>query len=117
MRRVGFALVCLPVVLLVSCVDRSDDHGRSEPVPETCREPSRLMALDAQVDQFVYPQYMERYQAGTLVYQPRTGRFYRCKDDPYTKFCRTLGAYHRFEPGLGSNWVAAWDIVPVNERN
>ncbi|BEO41527.1 GlcNAc-binding protein A [Serratia marcescens] len=56
--------------------------------------------------QFVYPQGLGDYQAGTVVLQPKTDKTYECKPFPYSGWCN-IGSHH-YEPGEGSNWQDAW---------
>lgn len=55
---------------------------------------------------FVYPQGIANYKAGTLVLQPEDGKVYECKPFPYSGWC-TIKSHH-YVPGVGSNWSDAW---------
>jgi N-acetylglucosamine-binding protein A len=59
--------------------------------------------------QYVFPNGLASYKAGTLVLQPKTNRIYECKPWPYSGYCPqwTAGST-QFEPGVGSNWRDAW---------
>lgn len=58
---------------------------------------------------FVFPDGLKSYKAGTVVLQPEDGMTYECKPFPYSGYCIqwTQGA-RQFEPGVGSNWKDAW---------
>lgn len=58
---------------------------------------------------FVFPEGLKEYKAGTTVLQPKDGNTYECKIFPYSGFCSQWGANATgFEPGVGSNWQDAW---------
>lgn len=58
---------------------------------------------------YVFPQSLKKYKAGTLVFQPRTHKIYKCKPAPFAGYCvqwsKTATAY---EPGYGFAWKEAW---------
>lgn len=56
--------------------------------------------------EFVYPQGLGDYQAGTVVLQPKTDKTYECKPFPYSGWCNINS--HHYVPGEGSNWQDAW---------
>jgi N-acetylglucosamine-binding protein A len=59
--------------------------------------------------QYVFPNGLASYKAGTLVLQPKTNRIYECKPWPYAGYCAQWNAgATQFEPGVGSNWRDAW---------
>jgi len=58
---------------------------------------------------YVFPQNLSQYKAGTRVLQPRDGRVYECKPWPYSGYCQQWSAgSNQFEPGIGSAWSSAW---------
>lgn len=58
---------------------------------------------------FVFPQGLQDYVAGTTVLQPKTGKIYQCKPFPYSGYCRQwTTAATAFEPGVGASWTMAW---------
>jgi N-acetylglucosamine-binding protein A len=58
---------------------------------------------------FVFPQGLQDYVAGTTVLQPKTGKIYQCKPFPYSGYCRQwTTAAIAFEPGVGTSWTMAW---------
>ncbi|ABE54318.1 chitin-binding, domain 3 [Shewanella denitrificans OS217] len=58
---------------------------------------------------FVFPQGLQDYVAGTTVLQPKTGKIYQCKPFPYSGYCRQwTTAATAFEPGVGTSWTMAW---------
>ncbi len=62
---------------------------------------------------YVFPNNLSSYKAGTKVFQSKTGNVYQCKPFPYSGYCVqwSTGAT-QFEPGVGSHWQEAW--VKVN---
>ena len=60
--------------------------------------------------QYVFPNSLSSYKAGTVVLQNKNGKTYRCKPFPYSGYCKqyTDSATH-YEPGVGSHWTMAWE--------
>ncbi|MBW8184096.1 N-acetylglucosamine-binding protein GbpA [Shewanella nanhaiensis] len=58
---------------------------------------------------YVFPQGIVDYQAGTTVFQPKNGKTYQCKPFPYSGYCiQWSETATGFEPGVGSDWGLAW---------
>ncbi len=58
---------------------------------------------------FVFPEGLSSYVAGTKVLQPKTGKVYQCKPWPYSGYCVQWSATATgFEPGVGASWALAW---------
>ncbi|WP_065187889.1 N-acetylglucosamine-binding protein GbpA [Shewanella woodyi] len=58
---------------------------------------------------YVFPQGIADYQAGTTVFQPKDGKTYQCKPFPYSGYCiQWSETATGFEPGVGSDWGLAW---------
>ncbi len=58
---------------------------------------------------FIFPDNITSYKAGTVVLQPKNGKTYECKPFPYSGFCVQWSKYAtQFEPGVGSDWQEAW---------
>lgn len=59
--------------------------------------------------EFVFPESLSSYKAGTKVLQPKNGKVYECKAFPNSGFCvqYSTGA-NQYEPGFGSDWNMAW---------
>ena len=58
---------------------------------------------------YLFPQNLNQYQAGTRVLQSRNGRVYECKPWPYSGYCKQWSAgSNQFEPGVGTAWTSAW---------
>lgn len=55
--------------------------------------------------QYVYPQNISQYKAGTRV-KGKDGNIYECKPFPYAGWCK--GAAWAYAPGVGTNWADAW---------
>lgn len=55
--------------------------------------------------QYVYPQNISQYKAGTRV-KGKDGNIYECKPFPYAGWCK--GAAWAYSPGDGVNWADAW---------
>jgi predicted carbohydrate-binding protein with CBM5 and CBM33 domain len=59
--------------------------------------------------QFVFPNDIKSYTAGTKVLQPKNGKVYQCKPFPYSGYCvQWATTATHYEPGVGSNWQDAW---------
>ncbi|MGL4250264.1 MAG: N-acetylglucosamine-binding protein GbpA [Aeromonas sp.] len=62
--------------------------------------------------QFVFPNDLKSYTAGTKVLHPKSGKVYQCKPFPYSGYCIQWSASaNQYEPGVGSDWQQAWDEV------
>jgi predicted carbohydrate-binding protein with CBM5 and CBM33 domain len=58
---------------------------------------------------YVFPQNLSQYRAGTRVLQSRDGRIYECKPWPYSGYCvQWSSSANQFEPGIGFAWPQAW---------
>ncbi|WP_258406001.1 hypothetical protein [Shewanella acanthi] len=58
---------------------------------------------------FVFPEGLSSYVAGTKVLQLKTGKVYQCKPWPYSAYCVQWSATATgFELGVGANWALAW---------
>ncbi|MDZ3994226.1 N-acetylglucosamine-binding protein GbpA [Pseudomonas sp. Teo4] len=58
---------------------------------------------------YVYPQSINNYKAGTRVLQPKTGEVFECKPFPAEGWCGIYSqSANHYEPGTGSNWQDAW---------
>ena len=58
---------------------------------------------------FVFPESLSSYQAGTKVLQPKNGKVYECQPFPNSGYCVQYSANAaQFEPGTGSHWNMAW---------
>ncbi|MGL6411363.1 N-acetylglucosamine-binding protein GbpA [Aeromonas veronii] len=61
---------------------------------------------------FVFPNSLKSYAAGTKVQQPKNGKVYQCKPFPYSGYCQQwTTTATQYEPGIGSHWQMAWDEV------
>lgn len=59
--------------------------------------------------QYVFPDRLSSYTAGTRVLQSKDGRVYECRPFPYSGFCvQWSPGATQFEPGVGSDWQQAW---------
>jgi N-acetylglucosamine-binding protein A len=67
------------------------------------------IVIDPVGAQYVFPNGLASYKAGTRVLQPKNNRVYECKPFPYSGYCSqwTAGST-QFEPGVGSSWELAW---------
>ncbi|MDP4572966.1 N-acetylglucosamine-binding protein GbpA [Pseudomonas sp. LPH60] len=72
------------------------------------QKPENPADVSAQYD-YVFPQGLQSYKAGTLVLQPKDGQVYECKPLPFSSYCKqfTTGM-NVFEPGVGSSWEWGW---------
>lgn len=58
---------------------------------------------------FVFPESLASYKAGTTVLQPKNGKVYECQPFPNSGYCLQYSAdATQFEPGVGSHWNMAW---------
>ncbi|NRR32699.1 N-acetylglucosamine-binding protein GbpA [Oxalobacteraceae bacterium] len=58
---------------------------------------------------YVFPQSLGSYKAGSRVLQTKNGKVYTCKPFPYSGYCQQWSVNAtQFEPGVGSNWQDAW---------
>ncbi|MFG1174496.1 N-acetylglucosamine-binding protein GbpA [Erwiniaceae bacterium CAU 1747] len=58
---------------------------------------------------YVFPNDLSKYTAGTTVLQPKNGKVYQCKPFPYSGYCiQWNSGSTNYEPGVGTNWQDAW---------
>ena len=63
----------------------------------------------AQEYDFVYPEGIAGYKAGTLVLQPKNDKVYECQPFPNSGYCIQYNPNaNGFEPGVGASWNMAW---------
>lgn len=61
---------------------------------------------------FVFPEGLSEYTAGTKVLQPKTNEVFECKPFPESGYCKQyLPTANGFEPGIGAHWHMAWDKI------
>lgn len=89
--------------------------GRGGQPPVTIQKTQTLSVLAEEKPapqgnyQFVFPNGLSQYRAGTLVLNPKTGRVYECRPWPYNGYCvQWSEGSNQFEPGIGSAWSEAW---------
>jgi len=59
---------------------------------------------------FVFPEGISDYTAGTKVLQPKTDEVFECKPFPASGYCKQYSpTANGFEPGVGASWQSAWD--------
>ncbi|WP_323155965.1 N-acetylglucosamine-binding protein GbpA [Pseudomonas alvandae] len=59
---------------------------------------------------FVFPEGISDYTAGTKVLQPKTDEVFACKPFPASGYCKQYSpTANGFEPGVGASWQSAWD--------
>ncbi|AXA56081.1 N-acetylglucosamine-binding protein GbpA [Pseudomonas thivervalensis] len=59
---------------------------------------------------FVFPEGISDYTAGTKVLQPKTDEVFECKPFPASGYCKQYSSTaNGFEPGVGASWQLAWD--------
>ncbi|WP_162629281.1 DUF6701 domain-containing protein [Moritella yayanosii] len=60
---------------------------------------------------YVFPQSLASYVAGTTVLQPKDSKVYECRKPPNNGFCvQWSEGSNQFEPGVGSDWQMAWTL-------
>ncbi|MBD9459905.1 N-acetylglucosamine-binding protein GbpA [Pseudomonas sp. PDM05] len=79
----------------------------------TSRQSSAPLTLtgtgESQKYDFVFPEQLKSYKAGTLVLQPKNGKVYECKPGSVAGWCTIwTPSATQYEPGSGSNWEDAW---------
>ncbi|WP_454780542.1 lytic polysaccharide monooxygenase [Legionella sp. WA2022007384] len=63
---------------------------------------------NSQVD-YVYPDGINNYKAGTIVMGRTDHKRYQCKPWPYSGWCTQAPLY--YEPGVGLAWKDAWNLL------
>ncbi|MDP2633813.1 MULTISPECIES: N-acetylglucosamine-binding protein GbpA [unclassified Pseudoalteromonas] len=59
--------------------------------------------------EFIFPESLARYKAGTVVLQPKNNKVYQCKPWPYNGYCvQWSQTANQYEPGVGLYWNMAW---------
>ncbi|MHC8404629.1 N-acetylglucosamine-binding protein GbpA [Pseudomonas sp. TMB3-21] len=59
---------------------------------------------------FVFPEGVSEYTAGTKVLQPKTNEVFECKPFPESGYCKQYTpTANGFEPGVGAHWHMAWN--------
>ncbi|WP_160105279.1 N-acetylglucosamine-binding protein GbpA [Pseudomonas izuensis] len=61
---------------------------------------------------FVFPEGLSDYKAGTKVLQPKTNEVFECKPLQASGYCKQYSpTANGFEPGVGAHWHMAWDKI------
>jgi chitin-binding protein len=59
---------------------------------------------------FVFPEGISGYTAGTKVLQPKTNEVFECKPFPESGYCKQYSpTANGYEPGVGAHWHMAWN--------
>ena len=59
---------------------------------------------------FVFPEGISDYTAGTKVLQPKTNEVFECKPFPESGYCKQYSpTANGYEPGVGAHWHMAWN--------
>ena len=74
-------------------------------------QPANMTGEGAGADyDFVFPEGISEYTAGTKVLQPKTNEVFECKPFPESGYCKQYSPTATgFEPGVGAHWHMAWD--------
>lgn len=74
-------------------------------------QPTNMTGEGAGVEHdFVFPEGLGEYTAGTKVLQPKTNEVFECKPFPESGYCKQYSpTANGFEPGVGAHWHMAWD--------
>lgn len=74
-------------------------------------QPTNMTGEGAGVEHdFVFPEGISGYTAGTKVLQPKTNEVFECKPFPASGYCKQYSpTANGFEPGVGEHWHMAWD--------
>lgn len=87
------------------------DHASQEVLMEDFKVKLAAPVSAGDAD-FVYPQDIAKYKAGTTVLQPKTNKVYECKQGAVAGWCKIYAASaNHYEPGVGSAWQDAWTEV------
>lgn len=76
---------------------------------------TRLETKKAVEYDYVYPQGIANYTAGTKVLQPATNDIFECKPFPYSGWC-SINSHH-YVPGVGPNWQDAWTQLTTQHKH
>lgn len=61
---------------------------------------------------YVFPENLQEYVAGTKILQPKDNNIYECKPFPNSGFCiQWSPSANQYEPGVGFAWQEAWSLV------
>ncbi|MEW7312770.1 N-acetylglucosamine-binding protein GbpA [Buttiauxella gaviniae] len=61
---------------------------------------------------YVFPQGLANYKAGTRVLQPKDKKVYQCRPLPYAGYCKQWSkSAFGYEPGYGFAWEQAWTLA------
>ncbi|MHC8356221.1 N-acetylglucosamine-binding protein GbpA [Pseudomonas sp. LB3P81] len=74
-------------------------------------QPTNMTGEGAGADyDFVFPEGLTEYTAGTKVLQPKTNEVFECKPFPESGFCKQYNPNaNGYEPGVGAHWHMAWN--------
>ncbi|WP_419712394.1 N-acetylglucosamine-binding protein GbpA [Pseudomonas sp. NFX224] len=74
-------------------------------------QPTKLIGEGAGADyDFVFPEGISGYTAGTKVLQPKTNEVFECKPFPESGYCKQYSpSANGYEPGVGAHWHMAWN--------
>jgi len=74
-------------------------------------QPTNMTGEGAGVEHdFIFPDGVSGYTAGTKVLQPKTNEVFECKPFPESGYCKQYSpTANGFEPGVGAHWHMAWD--------
>lgn len=74
-------------------------------------QPTHMTGEGAGADyDFLFPEGLSEYTAGTKVLQPKTNEVFECKPFPESGYCKQYSpTANGFEPGVGAHWHMAWD--------
>ncbi|MFZ4215663.1 N-acetylglucosamine-binding protein GbpA [Pantoea endophytica] len=69
-------------------------------------ETTLISSEDGRHYDYIYPQNIDDYTAGTKVLVSETNEIFECKPFPSSGWCKIQS--HHYVPGKGSNWEDAW---------
>ncbi|VVN78772.1 N-acetylglucosamine-binding protein GbpA [Pseudomonas fluorescens] len=74
-------------------------------------QPTQMTGEGAGIEHdFVFPEGLSDYTAGTKVLQPKTNEVFECKPFPESGYCKQYSpTANGFEPGVGAHWHSAWN--------
>ncbi|WP_300002734.1 hypothetical protein [uncultured Cedecea sp.] len=63
-------------------------------------------------DNYIFPDNIRFYTAGTIDYQPKDKKIYECQPFPNSGFCsQWSSSANQYEPGIGFAWESAWTLL------
>lgn len=101
------SLACLSILMALSfsAYANNDMANYDNKKPDS----DNTVSMNVALFDYVFPENLRSYTAGTRVLQPRDGRIYQCRPFPNSGYCvQWSPSATQYEPGFGSHWTWAW---------